>query len=79
MKVYQKKKYAKNSNNSFFISQENLSFKNMILERPVLTRYYSLGTFWVRNPQWSVNFDVCFTNTIFIYHNQNFISLEPLE
>ena len=59
-------KICKKFNNSFFISHENLRFKNLILERPVLTRYYSLGTFWVRSPQWSINFDVCFTNTIFL-------------
>ena len=51
----------------------------MIPERPVLTRYYSLGTFWLRNSQWSINFYVCFTNTLFFYHNQNFITSKPLE
>ena len=51
----------------------------MIPERPVLTRYYSLGTFWLHNSQWSINFYVCFTNTLFFYHNQNFITSKPLE
>ena len=64
---------------SFFKNHKNLSLKKMIPERPVLTRYYSLGTFWLRNSQWSINFYNCFTNTLFFYHNQNFITSKPLE
>ena len=78
MEVYQKN-MQKNSLISFFKYHKNLSLKKMIPERPVLTRYYSLGTFWLRNLQWSINFYVCFTNTLFFYHNQNFITSKPLE
>ena len=44
MEVYQKN-MQKNSLISFFEYHKNLSLKKMIPERPVLTRYYSLGTF----------------------------------
>ena len=64
MEVYQKN-MQKNSIISFFICHKNLSLKKKIPERPVLTRYYSLCTFWLRNSQWSINFYVCFTNTLF--------------
>ena len=78
MEVYQKN-MQKKSLISFFKYHKNLSLKKMIPGRPVLTRYYSLGTFWLRNSQWSINFYVCFTNTLFFYHNQNFITSKPLE